>query len=203
MDVLGPSGRLFPVRFPVGTSSERPRFRDEGIEGLGDLSVRPDRRLVAFAAPLVTRRVEISGMFESVLVAECPSDEAAIPMLSGHVEGSTTVIGLGSINRGSIFAMSKSREEAGVSVPCRLSDSVDASLEGPSLELRYGILGRWHSLILISYLCSFLAWARDSVILANCWWKLRVERRPFLAPEAVIFGVDFTGPYILCVKWVT
>lgn len=27
--------------------------------------------------------------------------------------------------------------------------------------------------------------------------KLRVERRPFLAPEAVIFGVDFTGPYIL------
>lgn len=29
--------------------------------------------------------------------------------------------------------------------------------------------------------------------------KLRVERRPFLAPEAVIFGVDFTGPHILCV----
>ena len=30
--------------------------------------------------------------------------------------------------------------------------------------------------------------------------KLRVERRPFLAPEAVIFGVVFTGPYILLVK---
>jgi hypothetical protein len=29
--------------------------------------------------------------------------------------------------------------------------------------------------------------------------KLRVERRPFLAPEAVIFGVVFTGPYILAV----
>ena len=29
--------------------------------------------------------------------------------------------------------------------------------------------------------------------------KLRVERRPFLAPEAVIFGVVFTGPYILLV----
>jgi hypothetical protein len=29
--------------------------------------------------------------------------------------------------------------------------------------------------------------------------KLRVERRPFLAPEAVIVGVDFTGPYILVV----
>ena len=27
--------------------------------------------------------------------------------------------------------------------------------------------------------------------------KLRVERRPFLAPKAVIFGVVFTGPYIL------
>lgn len=30
--------------------------------------------------------------------------------------------------------------------------------------------------------------------------KLRVERRPFLAPEAVIFGVVFTGPYILVVN---
>lgn len=29
--------------------------------------------------------------------------------------------------------------------------------------------------------------------------KLRVERRPFLAPEVVIFGRDFTGPYILVV----
>ena len=27
--------------------------------------------------------------------------------------------------------------------------------------------------------------------------KLRVERRPFLASKAVIFGVNFTGPYIL------
>ena len=142
MDVLNPSGRLFPVRFPVGTSSERPRFRDEGIEGLGDLSVRPGCILVAFAAPLVTRRVEISSMFESVLVAGCSSDEVAISMLSGHVEGSTKVIELGSINRGSIFAMSKSREEAGVSVHCRVSDSVDASLDGSSLGLNCGILGR-------------------------------------------------------------
>ncbi|KAJ5888155.1 hypothetical protein N7495_008196 [Penicillium taxi] len=30
---------------------------------------------------------------------------------------------------------------------------------------------------------------------ASCRLKLRVERRPFLAPEAVIFGVIFTGPY--------
>lgn len=29
--------------------------------------------------------------------------------------------------------------------------------------------------------------------------KLLVERQPFLAPEAVIFGVDFTGPQILVV----
>lgn len=29
--------------------------------------------------------------------------------------------------------------------------------------------------------------------------KLRVERRPFLVPEAAIFGIDFTGPYILVV----
>jgi hypothetical protein len=30
-----------------------------------------------------------------------------------------------------------------------------------------------------------------------------VERRPSLAPEAVIFGVDFTGPDILVVNDVT
>jgi hypothetical protein len=30
--------------------------------------------------------------------------------------------------------------------------------------------------------------------------KLRVERQPFLAPEDVIFGVDFPGPQILVVK---
>ena len=29
--------------------------------------------------------------------------------------------------------------------------------------------------------------------------KLRVDRRLFLAPEAVIFGVVFTGPYILLI----
>jgi hypothetical protein len=29
--------------------------------------------------------------------------------------------------------------------------------------------------------------------------KLRVERRPFLASKAVIFGVLFTGPHILLV----
>jgi hypothetical protein len=32
--------------------------------------------------------------------------------------------------------------------------------------------------------------------------KLRVERRPLLALEAVMFGVDFTGPYILGVIFV-
>lgn len=30
--------------------------------------------------------------------------------------------------------------------------------------------------------------------------KLRVERQPFLAPEDVISGVDFTGSQILVVK---
>lgn len=30
--------------------------------------------------------------------------------------------------------------------------------------------------------------------------KLRVERRPFLASKAVIFGVNFTGPQILVVN---
>jgi hypothetical protein len=35
---------------------------------------------------------------------------------------------------------------------------------------------------------------------AACRPKLRGERRLFPAPEAVIFGVDFTGPHILCVN---
>jgi hypothetical protein len=30
--------------------------------------------------------------------------------------------------------------------------------------------------------------------------KLRLERRRFLAPEAVIFGANFTGPQILVVN---
>lgn len=30
--------------------------------------------------------------------------------------------------------------------------------------------------------------------------KLRVERRPFLAPKAAIFGVDFKGPHVLYVN---
>jgi hypothetical protein len=30
--------------------------------------------------------------------------------------------------------------------------------------------------------------------------KFRVERRPLLAPEVFIFGVDFTGPYIVVVN---
>ncbi|KAJ5587819.1 uncharacterized protein N7459_003584 [Penicillium hispanicum] len=31
---------------------------------------------------------------------------------------------------------------------------------------------------------------------------LRVEKQPFLAPKDVIFGVDFTGPYILVVNFI-
>ena len=74
-----------------------------------------------------------------MLVTGYPAEEAEISVLGGQVDVSMTVIGLGIINRGSIFAMSKSREEAGVSVPCRASDSVDAFLEGPSLGLNCGI----------------------------------------------------------------
>lgn len=116
MDVLNPSGRLFPVRCPIGTSSERPRFRDEGIEGLGNLSVRPDYILIAFTTPLVTRYIEISGIFKSVLVAGYLLDEAVISLLREHIKGSTIVIRLGSINRGLIFTILKSREETGISV---------------------------------------------------------------------------------------
>ena len=39
-------------------------------------------------------------------------------------------------------------------------------------------------------------WAAGGQVVAR-YAKLRVERRPFLAPKAVIFGVVFTGPYIL------
>lgn len=140
LDAFDPTGRPFPLRFLKGCSSEHPRFRDEGIACFGDdLSLGPDSRLAAFAAPLVTRPVEIFVKFESVLAT---AEEAGVSVLGGQVDGFMTVIGPGSINRGSIFAMSKSREEAGVSVPCRVSDSVDASLEGQSLRLSCGTLGR-------------------------------------------------------------
>lgn len=63
-------------------------------------------------------------------------------MLGGQVDGFVTVTELGAINRGSIFAMSKSREEAGVSVPCRVSGSVDTFLEESALGSNRGILVR-------------------------------------------------------------
>lgn len=125
--------RHVPFSFCMGCSPEHPRLRDkdEGTACCGeDSSLDPDSRLAAFVAPLVTLRVK-----ESVLVTEHSLGETETPVLGGLTEEVSAVIGRGSINRGSIFAMSKSREEAGVSVPCRVSDSVDASLEKPSLWL--------------------------------------------------------------------
>ncbi len=66
-----------------------------------------------------------------MLVPGHPDGEAEMSVLGGQVDGFTTVTGPGLINRGSIFVISKSTEEAGVSVPCRFSDSVDVSLEEP------------------------------------------------------------------------
>jgi hypothetical protein len=83
-------------------------------------------------------------MFESVLDNGHPLDEPEISLCGGHVEDFTTVIGPGSINQGPILAMSKSREEAGVSVPSRVSESVDPSLEESSLWLNCGLPRRWH-----------------------------------------------------------
>lgn len=135
--------RPFPPYSPGGSSSGRPRFRDERVPCCdGERSLRPGSRFAVFATPLVTRRVEIRVKFESVLVTGYLAEEAKISLLGGLVDGSMTVIGLDSINRGSIFAMLKSREEAGVSVLCRVSDSVDASLEEPSLWLNCGVRRR-------------------------------------------------------------
>jgi hypothetical protein len=81
-------------------------IRAKGSEVFGDdSSIGPNSRLATFAAPLVTRRVKISAWFGSLLVTRHPLDETEISVLSGHVEDSTTGIGPGSINRGSIFAM--------------------------------------------------------------------------------------------------
>lgn len=124
---------LFPPSSPQGSSSGRPRFRDERVPCCDeDPSLGSGSRFAAFAAPLVTRPLRISVKFEPVLVIGHPA-EARTSLLGGQHDGFVAVIGPGSINRGSIFAISKSREEAGVSVPCRVSGSVDASLEEPSL----------------------------------------------------------------------
>jgi hypothetical protein len=97
-------------------------------------------------------------MFELVLVTRYLIDEPEILVLSGHVKYFTTVIRLGSINRGSIFAMSKSREEARVSVHCRVSDSVDASPKGN----KSGIISRLR--VLPVYLSPFIS--RDLYLVA-------------------------------------
>ncbi|KAJ5425812.1 hypothetical protein N7465_000882 [Penicillium sp. CMV-2018d] len=56
----------------------------------------PSSRFAAFAAPLVTRWVEVSAKFESVLVTGHPEEEAEMSVLGGQVDGFImTVIGPG------------------------------------------------------------------------------------------------------------
>lgn len=87
----------------------------------------------------MTRRVEISAKFESVLATGHLGEEAELSVLNGKVDSFTTVISPGLINRGSIFVILKSTEEAGVSVPCRFSDSIEVSLEEPLPWLTRGL----------------------------------------------------------------
>jgi hypothetical protein len=105
-DFNSPDRRPFPPCSPQGCSSGRPRFRDERVPCCdGDPSLRPGSRFAAFAAPLVTCRVRISAKFEPVLVIGHPAEEARTSLLGWQVDGFMTVIGPGSINRGSIFAI--------------------------------------------------------------------------------------------------
>jgi hypothetical protein len=62
--------------------------------------------LPPWCAPLVTGCIEVSVKFQSVLVTGFSAEEAEILVLGCQVDGSMIVIGPGSINRGSIFAMS-------------------------------------------------------------------------------------------------
>lgn len=136
-------GRPLPFCCLPGCSSGRRIFRDERVACCDeDSSLGPGSIFAAFAVPLVTRRAEISAEFESVVVTGHPGGEAEMSVFDGQADGFTTVIGPGLINRGSIFVISKSTEEAGVSVPCRFSDSVDVSLEEPSRWLARGLSER-------------------------------------------------------------
>jgi hypothetical protein len=135
-------GRPSPLCCPPGCSSGRLLFRDERVACHDeDPSLGPGSRFAAFAVPLVTRRAEFSAKFESVLVRGHP-EEAETSVLSGQIDGFTTVIGPGPVNRGSILVISKSTEEAGVLVPYRFSDSRDVSLEEASPWLTRSISER-------------------------------------------------------------
>lgn len=140
MDVFILPGRPSPLRCPPECSSGRLLFRDERVACCDeDSSLGPGSIFAAFAVPLVTRRAEISAELESVVVTGHPEGEAEMSVFDGQADGFATVIGPGLINRGSIFVISKSTEEAGVSVPCRFSDSIDVSLEEPSPWLTRGL----------------------------------------------------------------
>lgn len=77
-----------------------------------------------------------------------------------------TVIGPGYINRGSIFARSKSREEVAVSVPSRLSDSIDMSLysfvECTALDVMQSFC-TWTTYDLDARLEQFRVWAEKQI----------------------------------------
>lgn len=100
---------------PPGCSSGRRIFRDERVACCDrDSSLGPDSIFAAFAVPLVTRRAKISAEFESVVITVHPKEEAELSVFDGQVDGFTALIGPGLINRGSIFVISKSTEDAGV-----------------------------------------------------------------------------------------
>lgn len=86
--------------------------------------------------------------------------------------------------RGSIFAISKSIDEAGVSVLERSSDVREASelsIDKFSLQVTREFFGRCCSLIWTSYLCTVVAWAKNSVTSVNLgalWQAAQVQLIP-------------------------
>lgn len=132
--------RPLPLCCPSGCSSRRRIVWDERVACRDEVSsLGPGSIFAAFAIPLVTRRAEISAKFESVLATRHLGEKAELSVLDGKVNGFITVIRPGLINRGSIFIILKSTEEAGVSVPYRFSDSIEVSLEEPLPWLTRGL----------------------------------------------------------------
>lgn len=108
LDAFDLPGRPLPFCCPPGCSSGRRIFRDERVACCDrDSSLGPGSIFAAFAVPLVTRRAEISTEFESVVVTVHLKEEAEMSVFDGQVDGFTALIGLGLINRGSIFVILK------------------------------------------------------------------------------------------------
>jgi hypothetical protein len=75
----------FPLRLPIGCSSEHLRLRDQGFGFFNEHpSLEPDYLLATFAGHLVIRRVKFSAIFIPFILTERPLNDNEFWVFGGQ-----------------------------------------------------------------------------------------------------------------------